>query len=62
MKQANLKEELEICNRHNKQGYCYWGVCKHCGVPQFIKKLQTGKVEHDEKKHEVFRRIAKGLK
>lgn len=55
MKQAGLKEELKICSRHKKQGYCYWGVCRHCGVKQFIKKLQTGEIEHDEKKHEKFK-------
>lgn len=56
----NLDEELKICMDHKKQGFCYWGVCEHCGVPQMLKKLKDGKIEHDEAKHNRFRKIAAG--
>jgi hypothetical protein len=57
MKQASIEKELEICSQHKRQGFCYWGVCDLCGVPQMLRKLQTGEVEHDEGKHTKFRRI-----
>jgi hypothetical protein len=57
MKQTGIDKEIEICSQHKKQGYCYWGVCDMCGVPQMLKKLQTGEVEHDESKHLKFRSV-----
>ena len=67
----NLDEELKVCEEHSRQGYhkpsdlqvvvVQWGVCRMCGVRQFIKKLMNGEIEHNEKKHAAFRRIAEGL-
>ena len=59
MKKTGLDKEMKICTDHEKQGYCYWGVCRFCGVKQFIRKLQTGEIEHNKGKHEKFMGIAK---
>lgn len=56
----NLDEEKRICDERQERGYCYWGVCKHCGVLPFIKKLQTGEKEHSEEKKEEFRKVVEG--
>ncbi len=61
-KNVNLDEELKVCENHARQGYCYWGVCRMCGVRQFIRKLMDGEIEHNERKRAAFKKIAEGLK
>jgi len=62
MREIDFDAELRICMEHRRQGYCYWGICKHCGVPQLLEKLKTGKIEHNEEKHEIFKKMAEMLK
>ncbi len=58
----NLEREIEICNKHEKKGYCYWGVCRFCGVPQMLRKLKRGEIEHDEEKMQRFKKFMEGRK
>lgn len=53
----NFDEELKICEEHKEKGYCYWGVCKFCGVSLLLKKFKTGEIEHDEEKLKEFEKV-----
>lgn len=54
----NLDKERKMCEDfEKKKGYCYWGICKFCGVPSFTKKLENGEVNHSEEKLKKFKKI-----
>jgi predicted transcriptional regulator len=53
----NLDKEKKICKEHKEKGYCYWGICKYCGVSSFIRKMENGEVNHSEEKLRKFKEM-----
>lgn len=35
------KTELIMCINHEDEGFCGWGECNYCGVPNLIIKMST---------------------
>ncbi len=54
----DFDKELKICEEHKEKGFCYWGVCKYCGAPLLLKKLNTDEIEHNEEKKKMFEVVA----